>query len=802
MSSHQQADGIPMPPRPSRRSQRSVVRQRQFQQDLAGVGLVALGLLLFVSLLAGPRGLIPRALVPTLLYLFGLGAYVIPAACLGIGFTFVITRHVLAVRRLSVGAPLLFLVLLAFCHLQIEPGREFDLQVLSSGGGILGGSLTWISRQAVGQFGSYLVLFVLALIALMILTGATARDLLLTIGRGLRVAVRWLFADRRAQVIARRRSRRPASSGNPAPAPGGTPPPPGLPPAGPSAPPVPRPPASDRRGRRSSGHSSGQTSGETAQLALLTPPRPWRHPSLDLLAPPEANANEEAQQQEAEENIVLVEDTLASFGINARVVRYERGPAVTRYEVEPERGIRVNRVANLADDLALALAALDVRVEAPIPGKAAIGIEVPNRDVAIVPLRSILETQVMRRHPSKLAFAVGKDIAGEVVIGDLARMPHLLIGGATNAGKSVCLNCIIASILYRARPDEVKFIMVDPKRVELSSYDGIPHLMAPVVQTAPQAADVLRQAIAEMDHRYDLFAIEGVRNISEYNQRISERLTEGDVVELGEDGEPLRPLPYVVIVIDELADLMMQARHAFEQSICRIAQLARATGIHLVVATQRPSVDVVTGLIKANISSRIALAVASQHDSRVILDHVGAERLIGRGDMLYNPIDASKSRRIQGAYIDGTEVERLVEFLRSQGEPEYDIIPEVSEDDGDILADDQEPSDSLYAAAVEYVVAAQEASVSMMQRRFRIGYARAGRLIDMMERRGVVGPSEGSKARTVLVGPDFVASSAHASGAAANLPDDEDREASGADVSLHTAVVENEPVDVGREDDT
>jgi S-DNA-T family DNA segregation ATPase FtsK/SpoIIIE len=451
-------------------------------------------------------------------------------------------------------------------------------------------------------------------------------------------------------------------------------------------------------------------------------------------------------REQAEARKALLEDVLSSFGIQAKVHTYVRGPAVTRYEVEPVRGIRVSRIAGLAQDLAVAFGASPVRVE-PIPNKPLIGIEVPNGEISTVGLRAILESDACRKNRSLLAVGIGKDISGTPIIADLGRMPHLLIAGATNAGKTICLHSIITSLLMRARPDQVRLIMIDPKRVELMLYDGIPHLLAPIVQTAPLAADLLRKVIREMEHRFDQFAMKGVVNITEYNELAAK--PKDDDYE-----DEFEPLPYVVVVVDELADLMMQARAEFEFSICRLAQMARATGIHLVIATQRPSVNVLTGTIKANIPSRIALSTVNHHDSRTIIDQQGAERLLGRGDMLYHPADANQGRRVQGAFISRHDLELIVDHLRDQGEPEYQIIPEVSEELGG-YGDESEPSDELYEKAVELVASAQEASVSMLQRRFKIGYARAGRLVDMMEERGVVGPSEGSKARKVLVPPGY-----------------------------------------------
>jgi S-DNA-T family DNA segregation ATPase FtsK/SpoIIIE len=506
--------------------------------------------------------------------------------------------------------------------------------------------------------------------------------------------------------------------------------------------PAPKPDASGSRKRASS--KRGRSAATEGQRALMRDADLFVLPNVSMLTAVPQELESAEMREEAAEHIIKLEDTLESFNISSKVVHYERGPVLTRYEVEPERGIRVNQVVRLADDLQMALAAENVRVEAPIPGKSAIGIEVPNPTRATVSLRGLLEDDAYQLAPTKLYFALGRDIGGKPVVVDLGAMPHLLIAGATGSGKSVCLHSLIVSLLMRATPEEVRMIMVDPKRVELAVYDGIPHLMAPVVHSVKQAADVLRKAIREMQKRYDKFALKGVVNLAEYNDLA--------VMPKQHATDEFDPLPHVVIIIDELADLMMQARAEFEFSICRLAQLARATGIHLVLATQRPSDKVVTGNIKANVPSRVALAVPSQHDSRTILDGQGAERLIGRGDMLYAPIDASKPARIQGAFVTRKDIERVVAHLRAQGEPQFDIVPEVPDGEDD-FSEEIEASDELFAAAADYVMQEQEASVSMIQRRFKVGYARAGRLIDMMERRGIVGPHEGSKPRQVYVAP-------------------------------------------------
>ena len=465
--------------------------------------------------------------------------------------------------------------------------------------------------------------------------------------------------------------------------------------------------------------------------------------ALDPPLPPD----NEGAEEEIAAGVEGVQETLASFKIDARVTDVKRGPVITRYEVQPGSGVRVNAIANLDKDLARALSALAVRIEAPVPGKNVVGIEIPNKKVHLVRMRDVLEQPEFLAHPSKLAFVLGKDIAGQPKWGDLTKMPHMLIAGATNSGKSVCLNSIIASILVRARPDEVRFSLIDPKRVELTLYRGIRHLMHDVVVEPKQAVIALRRAIEEMDRRYKLFAARGVRNLVSYNAKLKE-------------GE--KPLPYIVIVIDELADLMMTAAAEFEKLICRLAQLARATGIHLIVATQRPSVNVITGVIKANIPARIAFAVASQVDSRTILDSVGAERLIGSGDMLYDSNNGGKSTRIQGAFLSEEEVNRVVEVVKAayqyDDDDEFDDLPEFDlfvpdDDDGDNdyqeMAD--EKKDSLYDEIVEFVKRHDEMSASNIQRKFGIGYPRAGRIVDQLERHGIVGPADGPKARKVLM---------------------------------------------------
>ncbi|RIV29337.1 DNA translocase FtsK [Alicyclobacillaceae bacterium I2511] len=437
----------------------------------------------------------------------------------------------------------------------------------------------------------------------------------------------------------------------------------------------------------------------------------------------------------AQENARKLENTLESFGVHAKVLEISRGPSVTRYELQPAVGVKVSRIVNLADDIALALAARDIRIEAPVPGKPVIGIEVPNEDVAVVTLREVLDSDEFQGEVGKLGIVLGRDISGQSIVGNLQKMPHLLVAGATGSGKSVCINSIVASILVKAKPHEVKFLMIDPKMVELSGYNGIPHLMAPVVTDPRKAAFALKRVIEEMEARYKLFADRGARDLDRYNQ-----LRKQDGAEL---------LPYIVVIVDELADLMMVAPGEVEDAICRIAQMARAAGIHLILATQRPSVDVITGVIKANIPSRIAFAVSSMADSRTILDGGGAEKLLGRGDMLYMPVGAAKPVRVQGAFVSEPEIEQLVEYVKSQQRVVYTV--DLSHGETDPQGNEQPDLDELFMDAVDLVVGAGQASVSLIQRRFRVGYARAARIVDQMEQRGVVGPFEGSKPREVLV---------------------------------------------------
>lgn len=471
----------------------------------------------------------------------------------------------------------------------------------------------------------------------------------------------------------------------------------------------------------------------------------YQFPPLSLLKAVQAS-DQSSDKDKTRQNTAILEETFKSFGVEVNVKRAILGPTITRYEVQPAVGVKVSRIVNLADDLALALAAKDIRIEAPIPGKPYIGIEVPNQKAQSVAFKDAMEHQDQKAKDHPLMVPLGKDVTGQIISADLTKMPHLLVAGSTGSGKSVAINTILTSILMKARPDEVKLVLIDPKMVELSVYSGVPHLMIPVVTDSRLASKALKKVVDEMERRYKLFAAGSVRNMGEYNRKVAEnnKDTSRPVME---------PLPYILVVVDELSDLMMVGGHDVESSIVRLGQMARAAGIHMILATQRPSVDVITGLIKANVPSRISFAVSSGVDSRTILDQVGAEKLLGRGDMLYLPIGASKPDRIQGAYIDVDEVEAVVDWVKGQQSAEYDeeMIPQAGDDDE---SSDDDVDDEYYQQAVDLVRRQQSASTSMLQRRFRIGYNRAARLIDELEEHGVVGPPEGSKPRKVLLPPE------------------------------------------------
>lgn len=681
--------------------------------ELAGMALMLSAVVGVIGALSpSSGGVVGGFLGRTLAGLAGEGRFVVPL--------FLAWAGVVVIRRQGAGrlcgALVLFAVGLTLFHLMLRVPLELGAAMAGDGGGLVAVVLGYVLFKAFGFPGAYVILCAVALLGLALVTGLSLTELISHAALGCRDAVRrtgrglvnFVYVEvpegppvvERAETIEKAESR--------------------------------EEPLAPERPRRPRRHPE-------VAAQLLPPPRSdavteYELPPLHLLSRPPRKQVRSARDET--ENARLLEETLESFGVKARVIQVSRGPAVTRYEVQPAAGVKVSRIVSLADDIALSMAAPGVRIEAPVPGKAVVGIEVPNKEISMVHLRDLLESREFTQATSPLTVALGKDIAGNPVVADLARMPHLLIAGATGSGKSVCLNTLIASILFRARPDQVKFLLIDPKMVELATYNGIPHLVAPVVTDPKKAAVALRWAVREMEHRYALFAGAGVRDIYRFNRWRLANPGQGP------------PLPLIVIVIDELADLMMVAPAEVEDAVCRLAQMARAAGIHLVVATQRPSVDVITGLIKANIPSRLSFAVSSQIDSRTILDMGGAEKLLGKGDMLFLPVGAQKPIRVQGAYLADREVENLVAFLRRQAEPVYDegIWREETAEQEEAVADDE-----LLPKAVKILIESGHASISLLQRRLRIGYARAARLIDIMERRGLVGGYEGSKPRPVLI---------------------------------------------------
>jgi S-DNA-T family DNA segregation ATPase FtsK/SpoIIIE len=680
--------------------------------DIVGILVVATGIIAALSLILSNTGLLGSAIEGFMRVLFGKGAWIMPIVLVGLGYSVLAGKKHNDTGSLTWGLLLIFSAVLGVFAGTADvagSGRDFfDPGVVSSTGGYLGAMVGWFfdlilgSARMVGLGALVCVGVVLCL-----------RMPLRSIAEGLKRPSKTL-ARRVVRPLDRNEKMARAVIQSP------TTPDTGL----------------TQSPRTRTAPIIRETQQKLGGATLESIPKEgYQLPPLSLLTEPVPKP--ERSKEEMQQNIDTLESTLEEFGIDANVVEVATGPTVTRYEIQLGPGIRVARITALADNIAMNLAASQVRVEAPIPGKAAIGVEVPNVAPSIVALREACSNKEFLNHSSRLAIALGQDVSGVNKVTDLTRMPHLLIGGATNSGKSIGLTAIIMSLLMRNTPKDVRLVMIDPKRVELTLFDNIPHLMCPVVRDVKEAPGVLRAVWREMDRRYEVFAQEGVRNIDSWNKKASFQ----------------EKMCYIVVVIDELADLMIQAAAEVETSICRIAQLARATGIHLVIATQRPSVDVITGTIKANIASRIAYTVSSQIDSRTILDQAGAERLIGRGDMLFLPIDASKPVRVQSAYVTEAEIEAVCDFWRQQEKPCYSLKPIEAAETGKDHSGGSDDTDALWEDAVRFVVDRGQASTSMLQRRFAIGFQRASRLLDMMEERNIVGPRDGPRPREVLVDP-------------------------------------------------
>jgi len=723
----------------------------KFKQDIVGILLLALGMFVFVANLSSSTGLVGFFVVKTFLRsAMGVGVLVLPFF-IGLYGIIMLLRH--EVKELTVrlfGLLILFLTYISVA--QFYDAKYFsDVETVyfQGAGGVIGYGIHYAFTRTVGLWGSYIVMTALTVIGLLMLFNVTVVTLV--------NFIKHLFAPHPAREEEKPKVKESVKKKDfklPLPLGKKDETKPDEEPKPLKAPPPPPPPVvihstvtkeekeyqepARKKGPYLTAHKEPKVVQEKINVI-----GDYKLPPLSLLESQTAQEKKQAQEMQAmiQARKDQLEQALRSFGIGAHVVEIFQGPAVTRYELQPEPGVKVSRINNLANDISLAMAAQGIRIEAPVPGKSVVGIEVPNPVVTPVRIKEIAESRAFQNNHSKLAFCIGKDLAGHPIIGDLEKMPHLLIAGTTGSGKSVCINSLITSLLLRAAPHEVKFIMIDPKMVELSIYNGIGHLLTPVVTNVKKAAITLKiWVLQEMNRRYELFHAAGARNINAYNKKMANK----------EDR-----LPHLVVIVDELADLMMMAANEVEGAICRIAQMARATGIHMVIATQRPSVDVITGLIKANIPSRIAFAVATQIDSRVILDSSGAEKLLGRGDMLYNPIGAMKPTRLQGAFVTDPETEKVIDYIKKQCEPEY--IEEISTlkaldlerkpgaggDGGD--------KDELFGEVAKLIVGSGQASTSYVQRKFRIGYNRAARLMDEMEAAGIVSAPEGdNKPRRIL----------------------------------------------------
>jgi DNA segregation ATPase FtsK/SpoIIIE, S-DNA-T family len=696
--------------------------------DILGVMLISLSVVIVISLaLAENTGLIGQLMSRLFRTLFGRGSWAVPFVVGGIGIAVIGGKRTVGISNLTIGVSLVFLAILG-AFAKPYNGDYFDPGAISASGGYLGAIVGWLANGLLGA-AKFVGLGALAMVGLILSVNTPIHALVATFKERSRlqpsVPVRPVRAVREREPATPRRAvvetpeavvaRATAATTEAAP---------------------------ERKTRQG---NVKNTQPAKAPAVDSTPKEGYQLPPLTLLAEP--SNKPKRSPQEMQRNIETLESTLEEFGIDANVVEVATGPTVTRYEIQLGPGIRVARITALADNIAMNLAASHVRVEAPIPGKAAIGVEVPNSSPTAVCLREVCETKEFLDNSSRLITSLGQDVSGMNKYADLTKMPHLLICGATNSGKSIGLAALITSLLMRNTPKDLRLVMIDPKRVELTLFDGIPHLMCPVIKNVKEAPGVLRAVWREMDRRYDLLSTEGVRNIDGWNAKASYQ----------------DRLPYIVVIIDELADLMIQAAAEVETSICRLAQLARAVGIHLVIATQRPSVDVITGTIKANIASRIAFTVSSQIDSRTILDQKGAEALIGKGDMLFLPIDASKPVRVQGCYVSEKEIAAVCSFWREQESPSYIIDPKdlVEEEGGGKKhrgesSGNEDDTDPLWEEAVRWCSDRGQASTSMLQRRFSIGFQRASRLLDIMEEKGIVGPRDGPRPRDVLVSPTDV----------------------------------------------
>lgn len=707
--------------------------KEDIKSEILGIILIAFSALCYISLLSQKGGNIGRFLSKILEGLTGKGAVLFPFLIMVFGVMVIIFRSKFNnINTRFLGIMLIFLAILTFLHIPFYEQNlkelsfvqnlknSIDLGIEGKGGGFIGGILTIGFYKLFGMSGIKIVLSAVILIGFLLTVNTTITSLIKAF---LKILYNLFLIVKNNVLVFVLKNLKENSEEN-------------IPVIEPKELNISNTEGQIQVHPQTKSEMNSETEdNDTLDIKINGVNEKisdYKLPPLSILKK-DMRKKTTITQKELLNNAKTLENTLKSFGVDAKVIQVNCGPAVTKYEIQPTPGTKVSKIVSLTDDIALSLAAPDVRIEAPIPGKAAVGIEIPNKQISLVHCREVIETKAFKESKSKLTIALGKDITGNPVVADLSQMPHLLIAGATGSGKSVCINTIIISILYKASPYEVKMLLIDPKVVELTTYNGIPHLLTPVITDAKKAASALNWVVSEMENRYRKFAKTGVRDIQRYNEKINENTS---------------LMPQIVVIIDELSDLMMVAPADVEDAICRLAQMARAAGIHLVVATQRPSVDVITGVIKANIPSRISFAVSSQTDSRTILDMNGAEKLLGKGDMLFYPVGFSKPKRIQGTYITEKEVEEVVKFIKKQGEhiQQEEIV--INEEPNTKNSSDV---DELFVEALKLIVDTGQASISLLQRRLHIGYTRAARLIDQMEEHGYIGGYEGTKPRQVLI---------------------------------------------------
>ncbi len=705
------------------------IKKKNTKNETISIIIIAFSLLyIFAFIFTDKMGIVGKIIFQTATRNIGLGAYILPILLLFLGIVILFNYKLPNPYHKLFGISFLFIIFLVFIHIRLLLlDNSYSLAMKGAGGGLLGYYFANSLYFYFGTKGAYLVLISLSLISALFITDVSYFYIFSKWGNKIKIVLNNIYnilKNIRTKIskITRRKEEPDYQEYE--------------------TDEIPKKIFKIKRTKKKEKKLEEETIFDRDYQEPKQELRvdKYQFPPLSLLSDSYAEENTDTKLN-IEENIKILESTFTNFGINAKVVGVIQGPTVTRYEIHPAPGVKISKITNLSNDIALSFAVASVRIEAPIPGKNAVGIEVPNRKRINVYLKEILQNSEFQNGKYKLPIALGIDIGGKPIIADLSELPHLLIAGATGSGKSVCINNIILSILYKLSPEKVKFLMIDPKRVELNIYNGIPHLLIPIITDASQAIKVLNWSISEMEKRFKIFAEAGVRNLDGYNEYVRN---------INNDTEPL---PYIIIVIDELADLMLSSPVKAEESLCRLAQMTRATGIHLIIATQRPSVDIITGSIKVNFPSRIAFAVSTQVDSRTILDVNGAEKLLGNGDMLFSPVGVSKPIRAQGAFVVEKEIRNVVSYLMKYSpSPEYEQeVLEYKKSKGLLREREEEEEDELFNDAVSIIINSKQASISILQRKLRIGYTRAARLIDVMEKRGIVGPYDGRNPRKILI---------------------------------------------------